>query len=317
MLVPNDEAKEVESGATKVFDESSLKTNSEFVRPMILVSEEAVDVGSKNKSGEMVVQEVDKKLLKEPEVMGFTTSRATCTPHFSGNKRSLDAAMNWVVEHEFDPDIVVNSHGICKLRLMIETYKLKGSRNNELGVVVWVALLSDYCNHGKSSIGKMVAKMVLELNPDNLEIHALVSKFFAKENMWDEVSYVRKLMKDSKKMKVFGYIVLDVNRKLHVFLMGDNDNNFVVLLVSYWREFVDPNLVEIKRECRKETIIVVYGTVLKCFELKSRNDVLQYTKRTSRDSNQNGARQTMGCHQYFFFIADFKACCFGYKVSKH
>ncbi|KAK8489534.1 hypothetical protein V6N11_066322 [Hibiscus sabdariffa] len=116
MLVPNDEAKEVESGATKVFDESSLKTNSEFVRPMILVSEEAVDVGSKNKSGEMVVQEVDKKLLKEPEVMGFTTSRATCTPHFSGNKRSLDAAMNWVVEHEFDPDIVVNSHGICKLR---------------------------------------------------------------------------------------------------------------------------------------------------------------------------------------------------------
>ncbi|KAK8612584.1 hypothetical protein V6N13_092696 [Hibiscus sabdariffa] len=57
MLVPNDEAKEVESGATKVFDESSLKTNSEFVRPMILVSEEAVDVGSKNKSGEMVVQE--------------------------------------------------------------------------------------------------------------------------------------------------------------------------------------------------------------------------------------------------------------------
>ncbi|KAK8508374.1 hypothetical protein V6N12_019553 [Hibiscus sabdariffa] len=46
--------------------------------------------------------------------------------------------------------------------LMAETYKLKGSRNNELGVAVWVALLSDCCNHGKSSIGKMVTKMVLE-----------------------------------------------------------------------------------------------------------------------------------------------------------
>ncbi|KAK9045263.1 hypothetical protein V6N11_059150 [Hibiscus sabdariffa] len=73
--------------------------------------------------------------------------------------------------------------------------------------------------------------MVLELNPDNLEIHALVSKFFAKENMWDEVSSIRRLMKDSKMKEVFGYTVLDVNGKLHAFLMGDNDNNFVVLPV--------------------------------------------------------------------------------------
>ncbi|KAK8647555.1 hypothetical protein V6N13_121288 [Hibiscus sabdariffa] len=86
--------------------------------------------------------------------------------------------------------------------LMAETYKLKGSRNNELGVAVWVALLSNCCNHGKSSIGKMIAKMVLELNPDILEIHALVSKFFAKKNMWGEVSFVRKVMKDSKKKKL-------------------------------------------------------------------------------------------------------------------
>ncbi|KAK8986729.1 hypothetical protein V6N11_010278 [Hibiscus sabdariffa] len=242
--------------------------------------------------------------------------------------------------------------------LMAETYKLKGSRNNELGVAVWVALLSNCCNHGKSSIGKMIAKMVLELNPDILEIHALVSKFFAKKNMWGEVSFVRKVMKDSKKKKVCGYTALDVNRKLHAFLMRDNDNNFVVLLVSCWywkfyktismlesslfdpwgqgsfegrrnvmtrkeannggkneevrakehvevklfctittdfshedyesemtihirREFVDPSLVEIKRDCEKEATNVVYGTVLKCFELKSRNEVMQYAKRTS------------------------------------
>ncbi|KAK9011345.1 hypothetical protein V6N11_044197 [Hibiscus sabdariffa] len=68
MLVTIDEAKEEDSVATKVFNEPSLKTDSEFVRPMILLSEEVVDVGSKNKYGEMVVQEVDKKLLKEPKI---------------------------------------------------------------------------------------------------------------------------------------------------------------------------------------------------------------------------------------------------------
>ncbi|KAL4386134.1 hypothetical protein GQ457_09G020720 [Hibiscus cannabinus] len=84
MLVPNYEVKEVGSSATKVFDESSLKTDNEFVRPTILISEKNVDEGNKSKSEEMIVQEVDKKLLEEPEVMSFPTSRATCAPHFSG-----------------------------------------------------------------------------------------------------------------------------------------------------------------------------------------------------------------------------------------
>ncbi|KAK8510382.1 hypothetical protein V6N12_011751 [Hibiscus sabdariffa] len=84
MFVPNYEVKEVGSSATKVFDESSLKKDNEFVRPTILISEKDVDVGNKSKSEEMIVQEVDKKLLEEPEVMSFPTSRAICAPHFSG-----------------------------------------------------------------------------------------------------------------------------------------------------------------------------------------------------------------------------------------
>ncbi|KAK8650592.1 hypothetical protein V6N13_140224 [Hibiscus sabdariffa] len=83
MLVPNYEAKELDSSATKVFNESSLKKYSEFVRPIILISEKVVDVGRKSKSEEMVVQEIDKNLLEESEVMSFPTSRATRALHFS------------------------------------------------------------------------------------------------------------------------------------------------------------------------------------------------------------------------------------------
>lgn len=65
---------------------------------------EAVASGSTSQSEEMVVPEVDKKLLEELEAMGFPTARATRALHFSGNT-SLEAAVNWVVEHEADPDI--------------------------------------------------------------------------------------------------------------------------------------------------------------------------------------------------------------------
>ncbi|KAG6741533.1 hypothetical protein POTOM_054795 [Populus tomentosa] len=53
---------------------------------------------------EMVAPEVDKKILEELEAMGFPTARATRALHYSGNA-SLEAAVNWVVEHENDPDI--------------------------------------------------------------------------------------------------------------------------------------------------------------------------------------------------------------------
>lgn len=53
---------------------------------------------------EMVVPEVDKNLLTELEAMGFHTARATRALHYSGNA-SIEAAVNWVVEHESDTDI--------------------------------------------------------------------------------------------------------------------------------------------------------------------------------------------------------------------
>lgn len=66
-------------------------------------SEEGGTSGSNNVQ-DMAVPEVDKKLLSELDSMGFPTARATRALHFSGNT-SLEAAINWVIEHESDPDI--------------------------------------------------------------------------------------------------------------------------------------------------------------------------------------------------------------------
>ncbi|KAI8566761.1 hypothetical protein RHMOL_Rhmol02G0067000 [Rhododendron molle] len=66
--------------------------------------EEADGASSSNQSEEMVVPEVDQKLLEELEGMGFPKAKATRALHFSGNV-SLEAAVNWAVEHEDDADI--------------------------------------------------------------------------------------------------------------------------------------------------------------------------------------------------------------------
>ncbi|KAL2242520.1 chromatin assembly factor 1 subunit A [Sesamum indicum] len=60
--------------------------------------------GSSSQEEEMIVPEVNQQLLSELEEMGFPKERATRALHFSGNV-SLEAAANWIVEHENDPDI--------------------------------------------------------------------------------------------------------------------------------------------------------------------------------------------------------------------
>ncbi|GAA0186304.1 hypothetical protein LIER_33592 [Lithospermum erythrorhizon] len=60
--------------------------------------------GSTDPQEEMVVPDVNEKLLAELEEMGFPKPKATRALHYTGNTSS-EAAANWVVEHENDPDI--------------------------------------------------------------------------------------------------------------------------------------------------------------------------------------------------------------------
>ncbi|KAG9441299.1 hypothetical protein H6P81_017153 [Aristolochia fimbriata] len=84
---------------------------SEAAKPIELEAPKAPpesEEGEKSAEGEaaqeMAAPEVDKKLLEELESMGFSTAKATRALHYSGNS-SLEAAVNWVVDHENDPDI--------------------------------------------------------------------------------------------------------------------------------------------------------------------------------------------------------------------
>ncbi|KAK6259755.1 hypothetical protein SCA6_014229 [Theobroma cacao] len=53
---------------------------------------------------EVPVMEVKMKLLGELEAVGFPRARAVRALHHSGNT-SLDAAVNWLIDHENDADI--------------------------------------------------------------------------------------------------------------------------------------------------------------------------------------------------------------------
>ncbi|KAM1031723.1 hypothetical protein ACFX2C_035476 [Malus domestica] len=140
-----------------------------------------------------------------------------------------------VQEGQYWFDVMVNKykttpgekHYACMVDLLAragrveEAYELINSVNTEPGLAVWVALLAGCHNHGKSSIGEVVAKKILDLNPDDLGVYALVSNFYAMARKWDDVADMKKMMKQRGTKKVPGYSVVEVNGELHAFLMED------------------------------------------------------------------------------------------------
>ncbi|KAH6776820.1 ubiquitin-associated domain-containing protein [Perilla frutescens var. hirtella] len=95
------------TGHTEFVDktsEAAKPISLEAPKPKDDVEMEEAGEGSSTQQEEMVVPEVNQQLLTELEEMGFPKERATRALHLSGNE-SLEAAANWIVEHENDPDI--------------------------------------------------------------------------------------------------------------------------------------------------------------------------------------------------------------------
>ncbi|KAK7247095.1 hypothetical protein RIF29_41972 [Crotalaria pallida] len=93
------------TGHTEFVDKTSEATKPISLEvPKVAATSEGTVSAESNQDEEMVVPEVDKKILEELESMGFSTARATRALHYSGSA-GLEAAINWIVEHENDPDI--------------------------------------------------------------------------------------------------------------------------------------------------------------------------------------------------------------------
>ncbi|XP_015892169.3 putative pentatricopeptide repeat-containing protein At3g25060, mitochondrial [Ziziphus jujuba] len=113
---------------------------------------------------------------------------------------------------------------LARAGLVEEAYDLIGSISTEPGLPVWVALLAGCHNCQKVTIGEIAAKKVLELKPNDMGVYALISNFYAMAKKWNEVACVRNIMKKTRIKKEPAYSTVEVNGKLHSFLMEDNSH---------------------------------------------------------------------------------------------
>ncbi|XP_057445265.1 pentatricopeptide repeat-containing protein At2g35030, mitochondrial-like [Lotus japonicus] len=131
---------------------------------------------------------------------------------------------------------VREDHYACLVDLCGRAGRLKEAFNIieglgvDLSLSVWGPLLAGCNVHGNADIGKLVAKKILKIEPENAGTYSLLSNMYASVGKWKEAANVRMKMKDKGLKKQPGCSWVEVGNTVQVFVVGDKSHSQSELL---------------------------------------------------------------------------------------
>lgn len=105
-----------------------------------------------------------------------------------------------------------------------EAVKLINSMDYEPDAVTWRTLLGACRVHHNSDIAIYAAKKIIQLEPNDTGTYILLSNIYAKSQRWDDVTQVRRSMRDYGVKKEPGCSWIEVKKQIHAFILGDNSH---------------------------------------------------------------------------------------------
>ncbi|KAL1224726.1 Pentatricopeptide repeat-containing protein [Cardamine amara subsp. amara] len=110
----------------------------------------------------------------------------------------------------------VTEHRVCIVDMLGRAGKLREAYEFITGIGepqkagVWGALLSACKYHGDTKLGKEVAEVLFEMEPDNASYYISLSNTYVELGGWEEAVRLRKLVEDKALKKLPGYSVISV-----------------------------------------------------------------------------------------------------------
>ncbi|KAF7807172.1 pentatricopeptide repeat-containing protein [Senna tora] len=126
----------------------------------------------------------------------------------------------------------------CRAGMFFEANSLIESMPFEPGSSIWEALLAGCRIHGNIDLGIQAAERLFELMPQHDGTYVLLSNMYATLGQWDDVAKVRKLMRERGVKKEPGCSWIEVENKVHVFLVDDTVHPEVQAVYRYLEQLV-------------------------------------------------------------------------------
>lgn len=108
---------------------------------------------------------------------------------------------------------------------MNEAMELVNTMPYQANASVWGSLLGAARIHKNVELGEHAANMLLALEPEKSGTHVLLANIYAAAGMWDKVAKMRRLMKDNQVKKEPGMSWIEVQDKIHTFIVGDRSHS--------------------------------------------------------------------------------------------
>lgn len=127
---------------------------------------------------------------------------------------------------------------LCRAGKLTEAKNAIQSMPFEPGAPVWEALLAGCRLHGNTDLGVIAAEQLFEKIPQHDGTYILLANTFASAGRWDDVAMVRKFMRDRGVKKEPGCSWLEVENKVHVFLVDDTVHPELQAVYGYLEDLV-------------------------------------------------------------------------------
>ncbi|CAK7346275.1 unnamed protein product [Dovyalis caffra] len=127
---------------------------------------------------------------------------------------------------------------LCRAGKFSEAKEVMESVPFEPGAPIWEALLAGCRIHGNIDLGIEAAERLFELKPQHDGTYVLLSNMYAVAGRWDDMAKVRKLMRDRGVKKEPGCSWIQVENKIHAFLVGDAKHPEVQQVYNYLDQLV-------------------------------------------------------------------------------
>ncbi|GMG98516.1 hypothetical protein Nepgr_000356 [Nepenthes gracilis] len=104
--------------------------------------------------------------------------------------------------------------------------------------IIWKTLLSACKVHKNADIARRIAEEVLRVDPQDSASYVILSNIHASAERWDEVSTVRKAMKQRRVKKEPGISWFEYKNEVHHFIMGDKSHAKFAAIDLYLNELM-------------------------------------------------------------------------------
>ena len=94
---------------------------------------------------------------------------------------------------------------------------------------IWGALLGACQMHKNVELGRLVARKIIEVNPDGAKNYILLANIYAAGNKWGEYAVTRRLLRGIGSRKEAGMSWIDVNDRMYSFKIADSSSRQVGL----------------------------------------------------------------------------------------